>query len=93
MHPNLAQLYRERVAELHAALRRDPEGREALEIVRGLIERIGVGPAADGKGFDIEVVGAIAAMTELGLPGKRAAGGGDRDLFAEFGEGGCGDRI
>jgi hypothetical protein len=35
LHPNLAQLYRERVAELHIALA-DPELRsEALELIRG----------------------------------------------------------
>jgi site-specific DNA recombinase len=48
--------------------------------VRGLIERISVGPTCNGAGFDLEVVGAIAAMIDLGLPGKRAAGG-NRDLF------------
>lgn len=52
---------------VHAALRRDPDGREALEIVRGLIERISVGPASEDTRFDIELVGAITAMIDLGL--------------------------
>ena len=63
LHPNLAQLYREKVANLHAALA-DPELRaEALELIRGLIERVELHPAEDG--FRIELVGEIANMVTL----------------------------
>ena len=84
MHPNLAEVYRQHVASLHDALRADPEGREALDIVRTLIERIEVHPAPDG-GMEIEVVGELAAMVRLGMgePAEReAASAGGRDLFA-----------
>jgi hypothetical protein len=37
---------------------------EALEIVRGLVERVVVTPAAD-SGFEIELTGAIAAIIAL----------------------------
>jgi DNA invertase Pin-like site-specific DNA recombinase len=63
LHPNLAQLYRDKVAELHVALA-DPELRsEALEIIRSLIERVEVHPAADG--FCIELIGEIANIVKL----------------------------
>ena len=63
LHPNLAQLYREKVANLHSALA-DPELRtEALELIRGLIERVDLHPAEDG--FRIELVGEIANMVTL----------------------------
>jgi len=49
LHPNLAQLYRERgLTELHSALA-DPELRtEALELIRSLVERAELHPAEDG---------------------------------------------
>ena len=63
LHPNLAQLYREKVANLHSALA-DPELRtEALELIRGLIERVELHPAEDG--FRVELVGEIANMVTL----------------------------
>src|SRR5213080_709746 len=63
LHPNLAQLYREKIADLHLALA-DPELRaEALELIRGLIERVELHPAEDG--FRIELVGEIASMVTL----------------------------
>ena len=84
LHPNLAAVYRGHVASLHEALHADPEGREALDIVRTLIERIEVHPAPGG-GMEIEVVGELAAMVRLGMgePAEReAVSAGGRDLFA-----------
>ena len=88
LHPNLAQVYREKVAALQAALASADESAAALAAVRELIERIEVQPAADGKGLEIELTGAIASMVRLGLPGDAAArralssGGDGADLFA-----------
>jgi len=63
LHPNLADLYRQKVTQLHAALE-DPELRaEALDLIRGLIERVEFYPAEDG--FRIELVGEIASMIRL----------------------------
>jgi site-specific DNA recombinase len=63
LHPNLAQLYREKVAQLHLALA-DPAMRaEALELIRKLIERVEVHPAE--RGFRIDLVGEIANMVQL----------------------------
>ena len=61
LHPNT--IYRKKVGSLQQALS-DPETRsEAIEILRGLIERVAVS-AAEG-GFTIELVGEIANMVEL----------------------------
>jgi site-specific DNA recombinase len=63
LHPNLAQLYREKVAQLHLALA-DPATRaEALELTRKLIQRVEVHPAE--RGFRIDLVGEIANMVQL----------------------------
>jgi site-specific DNA recombinase len=63
LHPNLAELYRKKIANLQDALA-DPAMRmEALEILRGLIEQIGVRVTEDG--FAIELIGEIANMVRL----------------------------
>jgi site-specific DNA recombinase len=67
----LAEIYRAQVAELHRALE-DPAIRdEALHILRGLVERIVITPAAEGVSETIELVGAIVGMVALG--NKKAA--------------------
>ena len=71
LHPNLAQVYRGKVERLHVALA-DPAIRdEALGLLRGLIERVVVHPGEDGP--QIELVGEIVRMVELGLDAKQAA--------------------
>jgi hypothetical protein len=70
LHPNLAEIYRRKVADLQAALADSKGQAEALEILRGLIERVVLHPAE--KGFEIELVGEIAAMVDLGAQGKAA---------------------
>ncbi|MFB6261335.1 MAG: recombinase zinc beta ribbon domain-containing protein [Thiohalorhabdaceae bacterium] len=70
LHPNLSSLYRERVAQLHDALQDPDEGQHALEVLRGLIERVEISPDASGEGLEIELVGAIAQMVETALQGQ-----------------------
>ncbi len=66
LHPNLAELCRAKVADLHLALA-DPNSRtEAIEIIRSLIERVDVRPAR-GKEIEIELTGDIVSMLGLGL--------------------------
>ena len=74
LHPNLAQVYRRKVERLHEALA-DPALRdEALGLLRGLIERVVLHPAAeDGQGQEIELVGEVVRMVELGRDAKQAA--------------------
>jgi hypothetical protein len=49
LHTNLAQLYREKIAELHTALADPSLHTEALGLIRGLIERVEVHPAEGGS--------------------------------------------
>ena len=63
LHPNLAQLYREKIAELHTALADPGLHTEALGLIRGLIERVEMRPAEGG--FHIELTGEIASMMTL----------------------------
>jgi hypothetical protein len=71
LHPNLAKIYRQKVARLHEALANSSDRDEALEIVRGLIERVAVTPSATDRSFSVELVGDIANMVAL-LPGTEA---------------------
>ena len=63
LHPNLAELYRKKVAFLRDALADSTTRTEALEILRGLIDRADV--SASENGFEIELVGEIANMVRL----------------------------
>jgi len=65
MHPNLAEVYRQKVANLHAALA-DPACRDqALDILRGLVDQVIMHPREGG--FEIELIGQIARMVEISL--------------------------
>ena len=64
LHPNLAAMYRQKVAALEQALA-DPEIKaEAMEIVRSQIERITLTPNAEG-GLDIQLQGDLARILQL----------------------------
>jgi site-specific DNA recombinase len=68
LHPNVAEIYRKRVGSLQDALADPATKTEAIEILRGLIERIAVGAAGDG--FTVELVGEIANMVRLSTGAK-----------------------
>lgn len=66
LHPNLAELYRRKVADLEHALE-DPTLRdEALAILRSLVETVELHPTKDG--FEIEFKGQMANMIGLSSP-------------------------
>jgi site-specific DNA recombinase len=70
LHPNLAQLYRRKVEQVQEALQ-EPEIRdEAIQILRGLLESVIITPVKGG--YDIEIVGEIAQMIEIGLEKGKA---------------------
>ena len=78
LHPNLVELYRRKVEDLHAALA-DPGVRtEAADILRGLIEAINGRPIEGG--VEIEMVGDLAQMVKVAetsaSTSKKAAPGG-----------------
>ncbi len=74
LHPNLAEIYRRKVADLRTALE-DPDLRqEALTILRSLIVSVTVSPEEDG--FEVVFEGEIVRM--IGLPEDKKPGSDDR---------------
>ena len=72
LHPNLAQVYRRQVEQLQHSLNHPEIRDEAVQILRGLIESVSIRPAKDG--LEIDIVGEIAKMIELGIgPNKKQA--------------------
>ena len=71
-HPRLADVYRDKVAQRQDVLA-DPQDREeAVNILRGLIEKICVRSTGNGRSFEVELVGEIANMVALS-PGAETA--------------------
>lgn len=63
LHPNLAELYRRKVADLRSALN-SPEDRDAaVNIMRTLIDHVAV--ESTDEGFRVEFVGEIANMIKI----------------------------
>jgi site-specific DNA recombinase len=72
LHPNIAALYREKVASLHEALNAEGTRTEAAEHIRGLIEEIRLVPE---KGtLRIELFGQLAALLNLANQHPRSGG-------------------
>jgi len=73
LHPNLAEVYHAKVANLQQALGKgaDPE---ALEAARALIDRVIVSPPpGGGEPPAVELVGALAASLHLGVSDDNSA--------------------
>jgi hypothetical protein len=89
LHPNLAEVYRGKVERLQGALNDSGIRDEALQILQALIERVSITPT--DTGLDVEIVGEIAKMVELGIgnDAKPCDPGRNRNAF---GKGGCGAR-
>ena len=69
LHPNLAVLYRRKVAELTSLLDHPQDQDEAVTIIRSLIDDFVVGSTVGG--FRVEFVGVIANMIKI--PHKNSA--------------------
>ena len=65
LHPNLAEVYRRKVADLVNALNQE-DSAEARELVRGLVDHVTLHP--EGYQHRIEIRGELAAI--LGLAGS-----------------------
>jgi len=83
VHPNMAEVYRLKVAELEVALNDDSIKAEAGEILRSLIDRVVLTPAAGAPdGIEAQLHGDLAAILALSnnqgrkqkLPAKGKAG-------------------
>ncbi|MEX0809043.1 MAG: hypothetical protein WD044_09960 [Dongiaceae bacterium] len=81
LHPNLAELYRQKVTNLRATLSDESTRAEALEILRGLIERVTVMEMADG-GFEIEIIGEIAHMMAITAETRQTKAATQREAAA-----------
>jgi site-specific DNA recombinase len=68
LHPNLAEVYRERVAALHMALTNSHTKDEAFTIIRTLIDEVRLVPE-DGQ-LRIEIRGALAGILALAANDK-----------------------
>ena len=79
VHPGLAEIYRRKIAALHAALEDEATRDEAMELIRSLIEAIVLVP--DQGSLKVEVRGELAAILAYG-EGRKKPGRMDRD-FAE----------
>lgn len=83
LHPQAAESYRRKVAEIHEALARGEDASlDAVASVRNLIREIRISPTAQGSPVIIEVYGEIAAVLDGGTLGEH----GDC-------KNGCGGRI
>ncbi|MDP6951228.1 MAG: recombinase family protein [Alphaproteobacteria bacterium] len=69
LHPNMAELYREKVSELHAALNSDDRRTEAADILRTLISAIVLTPN-DGK-LAIRLSGDLGGILALSTKNER----------------------
>src|SRR5262245_9733864 len=64
LHPNLAAIYRQKVATLQDLLESEATRTEAVEIIRTLVDQVIFRPTGEG-GLEIELVGDIARMVHL----------------------------
>ncbi len=66
LHPNLSDVYRDKVANLKSALNDPATKAEATTIIRSLLESIRLMPN-DAGALDIELVGELAGLLSLGV--------------------------
>jgi site-specific DNA recombinase len=74
LHPNLAELYRQKVMSLAEALNEENTRLEAAECIRQLIEEIRLVPK-NGK-LQVELYGELAALLSLANKHPRSKGAG-----------------
>ena len=68
LRPNLAELYRRRVADLHEALNEEGARADAFEIIRSLVDAIVLVP--DGGTLRVNLKGELAGILALSLDGS-----------------------
>ena len=82
LHPEMADLYRQKVTTLAQALERSDTRTEATEALRGLIDAISLTPE-QGE-LKIELKGNLAAMLSAATNAKRSPETGDLSLQVEM---------
>jgi hypothetical protein len=82
LHPEMAELYRQKVTTLAEALERPETRVEATEALRGLIDAIILTPDQDALRIDLK--GNLAAMLSAATNAKRSPETGDLSLQVEM---------
>ncbi len=81
-HPNLPELYRNKVAKLQQALQHEATRPQVVETIRSLIDRIEVVPGRARGHCEVTIVGALAKILAFGQRTTAAsAGGGGTSLM------------
>lgn len=75
LHPNLAEVYRQKIAALHRSLQAEETRAEAAAIVRGLVDRITLVP--ENGSLSIVLRGDLAAMLAFASNSKKPSLLGD----------------
>jgi site-specific DNA recombinase len=77
LHPNMAQVYRAKVARLVDCLNDERDRTEAVEVLRGLIDRIVLTPKEEEgrQSLSIDLEGALAGVLALAKKHKRPLAG------------------
>ena len=74
LHPSMGARYRQAVAELRTTLADQSAQHEAVEILRGLIDRIVLHPSSEEEsGFVMDIEGELAGILSLCQTSKKAA--------------------
>ena len=79
LHPNLAHIYREKVAALHEALADPATKDEAFSIIRTLIDEVRLVP--ENGELRVEIRGALAGILSLSATNNKTARVGRTVLF------------
>ncbi len=80
IHPNLGELYRRKVQELAGLLTDEASRPQAMEIIRGLIERIEVAPGQARGKANVTLYGALASILDFALGATHAKATADGGL-------------
>ena len=83
LHPNMAEVYRQRIAALHERLQSEETKAEAANILRGLVDQITLQP--DGNGLAIVLRGDLAAMLSFAANTKKPGLRGEAGLVCDPG--------
>lgn len=76
LHPNLAELYRRKVAELETFLAGDESDPAAVDLIRSLVDEIILTPSEDQLRVDLrgDLAAIFAIATDKSPPGKSRTG-------------------
>ena len=76
IHPNIADLYRKKVSELHTLLAEDVTRPQAMELIRSMIDHIEIHAGTKRSEPEVILVGALAQILAFTQQNKTAASNG-----------------